>query len=259
MPINTKGQRISVAQYDRNDGFSPGSAMIVHVPGLDNAKAFARTGAVELLNMRRAFARNAPIVVIDEATGRRQLIYTELDANAPTPQTTNLMIVPGKAFADAHTYVVAVRNLRNARGRVIAAPAWFEKLRDNRQLPRDERSQRPRHAGAAEARTIGASVYEPALDPVRSRDRHMFYGLPAIRHFPFAGSAIEIWDSGAGRVQPPPVANIPPTAAPNNIDPHEDPRRTPAAQLQISDYLEPNGSVQNVCAGQPCHSFDYTP
>jgi hypothetical protein len=115
------------------------------------------------------------------------------------------------------------------------------------------------YAGAAEARTVGASVYEPALDRVRSRDRHLFYGLPAIRHFPFAGSAIEVWDSGAARVQPPPVANIPPTPAPNNIDPHEDPRRTPAAQLQISDFLEPNGAVQDVCGGRPCHSFDYTP
>jgi hypothetical protein len=611
MPVNTSGQRIGVRQYDRNDGFSPGSAMIVHVPGLDNPKAFARTGAVGLLNMRRAFARNAPIVVIDEATGRRQLIYTELDGNAPTPQTTNLMILPGKALTDGHTYVVALRNLRNAHGRVIRAPAWFEKLRDNRSLPRNERSQRGRYrrifaalkraridrrhlyeawdftvasrksltsrllairnnafaqlgdhnladgvvkgsapsytitstalvtpdirdvqgtfqvpcylvtcgatattsfhysstkpgalptqipgnvatasfdciiptsatpltparivlwghglfgkrtdledpryeslaaghnmvlcgtdwwglagpdelfdatvvqnlnhfpvivdrlqqgvvnalylgrlmlnskgfasnstfqlaghplidishlyydgnsqggiegglttavspdfrravlgvtgmdygnlliqrstdftplktilessypdpslypvmtdllqqlwdrgdpvgyaahmtsdplpdtpshevlmqiaygdfqvsmyGGAAEARTVGASVYEPALDPVRSRDRHLFYGLPAIHHFPFAGSAIEVWDSGAGRVQPPPVANIPPTPGPNNIDPHEDPRVTPAAQLQISQFLEPHGAVTNVCASRPCHSYDYTP
>jgi len=45
MPVNTSGQRVSVAPYDRADGFSPGSAAIVHVPGLDNARAFARTGA----------------------------------------------------------------------------------------------------------------------------------------------------------------------------------------------------------------------
>ena len=70
MPVNTKGQRISVTEYDRNDGFSPGSAMIVHVPGLDNARAFARTNPVGVLNLSRAFAKNAPIVVIDERTGR---------------------------------------------------------------------------------------------------------------------------------------------------------------------------------------------
>jgi hypothetical protein len=115
------------------------------------------------------------------------------------------------------------------------------------------------YAGAAEARSIGARSYQPALDPVRGRDRSLFYGIPAIGHFPYHGSAIEIWDSGPGRVQPPPVANVPPTAGPANIDPHPDPRNTPAAQQQISDYLEPNGAVLDVCGGQPCHSSVYTP
>jgi len=611
MPITSHRQRISVREYDRNDGFSPGSAMIVHVPGLDNATAFARTDPVGLLDMKQAFARNQPIVVIDEATGRRQLIYAELDANAPSPADTNLLIVPGKALTEGHTYVVALRNLRNAAGHLIHAPAWFEKLRDDRALPRRERGQRGRYArifkalgrarigrhnlyeawdftvgseksltsrllsirnrafaqlgdhnladgrvqgsvprytikqttlvtpqlrdiqgtfrvpcflvacgesakaafhysssrldalpsqikgrvataqfeciiptsaaplhparialfghgllgshaelqdppaeelatnfnivlcgtnwwglatndaplalaaaanlnlfpaivdrlqqgvlnalylarlmlnprgfaanpqfqaagkpiidtshlfydgnsqggiegglltavspdvrravlgvtgldygnqliqrstdftpfkvvlefnyrdqsmypvitdllqqlwdrgdpegyapqmtahplpdtpshsvlmqiaygdfqvsmygGAAEARTIGASAYEPALDPARSRDRNLFYGIPAIKSFPFRGSAIEIWDSGPGRVQPPPLGNVPPTAGPNNIDPHSDPRLTPAAQSQISAFLEPNGAVINACGGSPCHSYDYTP
>ncbi len=611
MPVNTHGQRIGVAQLDRNDGFSPGSAMIVHVTGLDNAKAFARTNPVGLLNMKQAYAKNQPILVIDEATGRRQLIYAELDANAPTPAATNLMILPGKALSEGHTYIVALRNLRNARGRVIGAPAWFEKLRDNRALPRNERSQYARYArifkvlnragvarhrlyeawdftvgseksltsrllairnnafaqlgdrnladdkvqgsapaftvtqekvltpqlrdiqgtfsvpcylatcgesatdgfhyssskpdalptqipgniaspqfecivpssatpvtparivlfghgllgshaevqnapaealatgynmvicatnwwglaaadtplalataanvnlfpvvvdrlqqgvvntlflgrlmlnpqglasnpafqlagrpvietsnlfyngnsqggiegglltavspdvrravlgvtgldygnlliqrstdfapfkavleqnytdqslypvitdlmqqvwdrgdpegyapqmtthplpdtpshtvlmdiaygdfqvsiyaGAAEARTIGASAYEPALDPARSQDRNLLYGIPAIGHYPFGGSAIEIWDSGPGYTQPPPAGNVPPAAGPGNTDPHQDPRHTPAAQAQISAFLEPSGAVVSVCGGKPCHSYDYTP
>ncbi len=611
MPMNSSGQRIGVADYDRNDGFSPGSAMVLHVPGLDNANAFRRTGSVGLLNMKQAFAKNQPIVVIDEATGQRQLIYTQLDANATTPQTTNLMIVPGQELAEGHTFVVALRNLRNAGGRVIAAPTWFAKLRDNHPLPANERSQRGRYAhifqvlktagikrgqlyeawdftvasttnltsrllsirnnafaqlgdrnladgkvqgrapgyavtsnttltpqlrdvqgtfqvpcylltcgatattgfhyssskpdalptqipgnvataqfecivpstataarrsrislyghgllgsrdevtdswvqalatnhnmticatdwwglasgdtplagravanlnlfpvvvdrlqqgvlntlylgrlmlnpqgfarnpafqlagvpvidtshlyydgnsqggiegglttavapdfrravlgvtgidygnmliqrstdfstfktildgsypdqslypvitdliqqlwdrgdpdgyapqmtshplpgtpshvvlmqnaygdfqvsmyaGAAEARTIGASAYAPALDPVRSRDRNLLYGIPTISRYPFGGSAIEIWDSGAGRVQPPPLGNVPPVAGPHNIDPHEDPRKTPAAQSQISSFLEPAGAVVNVCGGKPCHTSVYTP
>jgi hypothetical protein len=617
MPVNAQGQRVGTAEYNRNDGFSPGSAMIVHVPGLDNAKAFARTGAVGLLNMKQAFAKNAPIAVIDETTGKRQLIYSQLDANATTPQTTNLMIVPGQELAEGHTFVVALRNLRNAGGRVIAAPSWFAKLRDGRRLPANERSQRGRYdkifkalnragiarsplyeawdftvgseksltsrllsirnnafaqlgdhnlvngrveghapgfsvtsnaplssdptirevqgtfqvpcylitcgdsattgfhyssskpdalptqisgnvatapfeciipasatpshparislyghgllgsddevtdswvtdlanrfnmvicatnwwglaqddtalageavtnlnlfpvlvdrlqqgvlntlflgrlvlhsqgfasnavfqsggrsvldtshlyydgnsqggiegglatavapdwrravlgvtgidygnmliqrstdfggptaifkklldasypdpslypvisdllqqlwdrgdpdgyaqhmttnplpgtpshtvllqnaygdfqvsqyAGAAEARTIGASAVEPALDPSRARDRNLLYGIPAVQKYPFGGSAIEIWDSGPGRVQPPPVGNIPPTAGPHNIDPHENPRKTPLAQTQISDFLEPNGAVVNVCGGKPCHTSVWAP
>ncbi|HEY2159954.1 MAG TPA: hypothetical protein VGH24_01485 [Solirubrobacteraceae bacterium] len=613
MPTNSKGQQIGTAEYDRNDGFSPGSAMIVHVPGLDNAAAFARTGAVGVLDMKQEFAKNQPIVVIDEATGKRQLVYSQLDANASTPETTNLMIVPGKALAEGHTFVVALRKLRDSKGHVIAAPSWFEKLRDGRALPADERSQRSRYenifeslghagiarkslyeawdftvaseknlssrllsirnnafgqlgdhnltdgkvqghapgfsvtsstpltadptirdvhgtfqapcylitcgptattgfhysstkpdalptqipgnvatasfecivpssaspanrsrislyghwllgsrdevtdswvrdlatrfnmticatdwwgladgdtllageavgnlnlfpvlvdrlqqgvlntlflgrlmlnpqgfassaafqsaghsvidtshlyydgnsqggiegglttavapdfrravlgvtgidygnlliqrstdfatfkaildgsypdqseypvitdllqqlwdrgdpdgyaqhmttnplpgtpahtvllqnaygdfqvsqyAGAAEARTIGASAVEPALDPTRSRDRNLLYGIPAVQHYPFGGSAIELWDSGPGRVQPPPVGNIPPTEGAHNIDPHEDPRKTPAAQSQISAFLEPSGAVVSVCGGKPCHTSVFTP
>jgi hypothetical protein len=115
------------------------------------------------------------------------------------------------------------------------------------------------YAGAAEARAAGVSAYEPALDPDRAGDRNLFYGIPAIGHYPFTGSAIEIWDSGPGRVQAPPVGNIPPTAGATNIDPHKDPRNTPAAQQQTSDFLEPNGAVVNVCGGAPCHTSVFTP
>jgi hypothetical protein len=614
MPVDSKGHRVGVAEYDRNDGFSPGSAMIVHVPGLDNPKAFARTGAVGLLDMSKEFVPSQPIVVIDEATHQRQLVYSELDGNAPNAADTNLMIVPGRALTDGHTYIVALRNLKTSSGQVIAAPGWFEKLRDGKPLPPKEQAQKARYgrifaalskagiargslyeawdftvesshdltyrllsirnqafaqlgdtnltdgtpqgqapqfsvsgtssidsgaleeidgtfqvpcylitcglsattafhysssspdaaptqtpgnvatadfecivpttatpdnparislyghgllgsrdevtaggvealatghniafcatdwwglaaqdapealraagnlnlfpvivdrlqqgvlntlflarlmrsptgfaadphfqssgqpvfdssevyydgnsqggiegglttavapdftravlgvtgmdygnmliqrssdfndpfkpvldnhypdlsmypvicdllqqlwdrgdpigyaaymtshplpgtpphqvlmqiaygdfqvsmyAGAAEARTIGASVVEPALDPVRSRDSNLFYGLPAIQHYPFNGSAIEIWDSGPGRTLAPPVGNVfPPTNNPNDNDPHEDPRHTPLAQQQISDFLLPNGSVTNVCGGHPCHSYNYTP
>jgi hypothetical protein len=146
MPANDKGRAIGVAQYNRNDGFSPGSALVVHVPGLDNAAALARTRPVRITDVSKSFARLAPIVVIDEQTGRRKLIWSELDANARTPQTKDLLIHPGKDFTEGHTYVVALRNLRNAGGRLIGAPSWFAALRDNRGLTAALRSQRTRYA-----------------------------------------------------------------------------------------------------------------
>jgi hypothetical protein len=611
MPVSASGVRVSPHDYDRGDGFSPGSAIIVHVPGLDNPRAFARTHPVGLLDLARAFAPAAPIVLIDETTGARQLIYSELDANAPTPASTNLMIVPGRELTEGHTYVVALRDLRTAAGRLISAPAWFARLRDNRALPGALRAQRARYArifaalarahvargnlyeawdftvasarsltsrllairnaafaqlgdrnladgkvkgrapaftvtstsalasnlrevdgtfkvpcylitcgptattpfhysssaadalptqipgntataqfecivpssataahparislyghgllgsrdevtdswvralatgydmvfcatdwwglakgdyplaieavsnlnhfsalvdrlqqgvlntlflgrlmlnrhglatspafqaagkpiidtrylyydgnsqggiegglttavspdihrsvlgvtgidygnmliqrstdfapfkallegnypdpslypvltdllqqlwdrgdpdgyapqmtthplpdtpahevlmqiaygdfqvsmyaGAAEARTIGARAVEPALGAARRRDRNLFYGIPAIGHYPYSGSAVEIWDSGPGRVQPPPLGNVPPQAGAHNIDPHENPRDTPAAQRQISAYLQPHGVLISVCGGAPCRSSVYTP
>src|SRR5205085_11860707 len=57
MPMATDGKRIGVREYDRADGFSPGSALIVHVSGLDLAK----TRAVGLANMAQALAKKQPI------------------------------------------------------------------------------------------------------------------------------------------------------------------------------------------------------
>jgi hypothetical protein len=145
MPVNKKGVSVSPTEYNRNDGFSPGSAMIVHVPGLDNPKAFAKTHPVGLLNMAAEFAPGQPIVVIDQATGKRQLVYSEIDSNAPTPADTNLLIMPGKELTEGHTYIVALRSLRNSAGKLLKAPSWFEKLRDSKPLPANEQSQKARY------------------------------------------------------------------------------------------------------------------
>jgi hypothetical protein len=112
------------------------------------------------------------------------------------------------------------------------------------------------YAAAVEARTIGARVHVPALDPVRSQDVNLFYGVPAIPSYPFDGSAIVIWDSGQGRVPPPPLTNTPPTMGP---DPHGEVRATVSARVQKSAFLSPNGAVVDVCGGLPCHTDVYTP
>ncbi len=190
MPMNTSGQRVSVAPYDRADGFSPGSAAILHVPGLDNAAAFARTGAAGVLDMAQVRGENQPIVIIDEQTARRQLIWSELDANAKTPQTTDLLIHGGKDFVDGHTYVVALRNLRTAAGHVIAAPKWFERLRDDRPLPAERalaaRALRPHLRGARRAPACaGSNLYEAWDFTVASR-QNVTGRLLSIRNNAFA-------------------------------------------------------------------------
>ena len=48
MPRNAAGKPIDPTEYNRNDGFSPGNLIALHVPGLDNPQAFARTGAVPI-------------------------------------------------------------------------------------------------------------------------------------------------------------------------------------------------------------------
>ena len=189
MPVNSKGSRVGVAPYDRNDGFSPGSAIIVHIRGLDNAKAFSRTGAATLANMGRSLRKRQPIVLIDERTGKRQLIWSELDANQTSAGDINLLIHPGKNLLEGHTYVVALRNLRTSGGKLIKAPAWFERLRDGRKLTRAERSQRGRYAdifAALKRAGIARSNLYEAWDFTVASRQSLTSRMLAIRNNAFA-------------------------------------------------------------------------
>src|SRR5262249_54961319 len=142
MPRNTEGKQIHAAIADRNDGFSPGSTIVVRVPGLDNPGAVEKTDPVPLSDMSEGFKRRAPIVLIDAKTGQRQLIWAELDSNAGSPRKTTLLIHPAKSLADGRRYIVAMRHLKDKGGRTLGAPSWFKRLRDRKPLPLGEGSQR---------------------------------------------------------------------------------------------------------------------
>jgi hypothetical protein len=130
MPRNTAGVRIDPTEINRNDGFSPGNAIITRVPGLDTPDAFRRTGAVPITDMARSFDRGQPIVVIDTQTHRRQLIWSEIDVNPKARRDVTLIIRPARNLADGRRYVVALRRLKDARGRTLRPRAAFRTYRD---------------------------------------------------------------------------------------------------------------------------------
>ena len=116
-----------------------------------------------------------------------------------------------------------------------------------------------------EARSIGAKMRLPATmagKPIP--DVVPWFGIDPIPSFPYDGSAMVVWDSG---VPPPPVTNTPPIYDPSDPawaglldcplrydgDPHECPRRQPAARQQKSEFLKTGGSVVETCTpGEPC-------
>ncbi len=100
------------------------------MPGLDNPAAFSQTGAVPVTDMARSFDRKQPIVLIDAKTGKRQLIWSELDSLASSPDQTDLIIRPGQNLKEGHRYIVALRNLKYAGGNTIPAPQGFRLYRD---------------------------------------------------------------------------------------------------------------------------------
>jgi hypothetical protein len=117
-----------------------------------------------------------------------------------------------------------------------------------------------------EARTIGALHEAPYTDPGRDTDTPPIYGVDPIPSYPYAGSAIVMWDTGPLRggecdsedavgTPPPPTGNVPPRCG---EDPHEFPRREPSARLQKSEFLKIGGGVIDVCGSRPCYARGWT-
>jgi hypothetical protein len=129
MPRNDKKKPIDPAPYNAFDGFSPGSVILTKVPGLDTPRALKKTNAVGLADISRYKAPNAPVVVIDEKTGTRWPIWVELDSNATSARARLVEIHPARNFLEGHTYVVALRGLKNAAGKRIGAARAFARLR----------------------------------------------------------------------------------------------------------------------------------
>ena len=117
-----------------------------------------------------------------------------------------------------------------------------------------------------EARTIGASLRTPILDPGRSSEKRPFFGIPRIKSFPFTGSAIEVWDIGplrtvGGQVlgtPTPPSINIPNRPG---VDPHgPDASEQVTGRQQASDFLMPDAlsKITDVCGQKPCYLAGWT-
>jgi hypothetical protein len=126
MPVNAAGKPIQPGQWNRNDGFSPGSLITTYVPGLDLAK----THGVPINDLARTYDRDAAVVVIDAKTLKRNLIWTEMDANASSDSARNLIVRPAKNFREGHTYIVALRDLKDSSGNTIPAGDAFRGYRD---------------------------------------------------------------------------------------------------------------------------------
>ncbi|HLM49064.1 MAG TPA: hypothetical protein VK279_00840, partial [Solirubrobacteraceae bacterium] len=110
------------------------------------------------------------------------------------------------------------------------------------------------------ARSIGAGVRTPALDPGRSLDRVPFAGIPRLRSGPLSGNVLlpfdvgPVRDDGTGGTPPPPVTPTPPSVG---QDPHGLLGLSPVPPAVVASYLR-TGTVPDPCAGRPCYAAGWT-
>jgi hypothetical protein len=113
-PRNADGVPIDVTDQNRADGFSPGSAILTLVPGLD----ITRTGIAPSTDIGRSLAVDAPVVLLDTTTGERLHYWGELDAPAPEGEQL-LMIHPAASLPEGHRIAVVLRDLKDGDGASI--------------------------------------------------------------------------------------------------------------------------------------------
>ena len=144
-----EGVRSLPDAFNEMDGFSPGIAAMTHFP---------RATVVGLAapdSIRASLRRSSPTVILDANTGRRVPHWVELDEwvvqakiRADTGKTRPgftvkrnlkdlrkeraLMLRPAVRLEDGTRYIVAIRNVRDEKGRVLPPSPGFRDLRDNR-------------------------------------------------------------------------------------------------------------------------------
>ena len=143
-----EGKPVDPTEWNRNDGFSPGSMVMTYVPGIDlhqtwgtQDRDFSDAGINELgyFDHRDHIAdiglyesEDAPIVIVNAETGERHPFWSELDSHrgAVEAEERVLILRPAVNFEEGARYVVALRNLKDSSEAVIPAGDAFAALRD---------------------------------------------------------------------------------------------------------------------------------
>lgn len=127
MPTNADGVTADPAEWNRNDGFSPGTALLTHVPDID----VDASGLPAITDVPDSLAADSPVVVVDTDTGERWPVWAELDSGAESDDDRLLFIRPGTNWLEGHHYAVGLRNLVGEDGERLEPSPGFLVHRDN--------------------------------------------------------------------------------------------------------------------------------
>ena len=127
LPANNKGKHVNPTEWNRNDGFSPGQAILLQVPGID----LEQSGLAGIDNIGASLEADAPVILWDQTDQVRIPYWVELDSHvAAGSEDQVLYIRPAVNYPAGHTITVGITGLKDASGDVISAPAKFDRERD---------------------------------------------------------------------------------------------------------------------------------
>jgi len=143
-----EGKPVDPTEWNRNDGFSPGSMVMTHVPGIDlhqtwgtQDRPFSEAGTNEpgyfdhrdhIADIGLYLNADAPIVIVNSETGERHPFWSEVDTHPSAVETGEQVLIlrPAANFEEGVRYIVALRDLKGSDGSTIAPGAEFQAYRD---------------------------------------------------------------------------------------------------------------------------------
>ena len=202
-----EGKPVDPTEWNRNDGFSPGSAVMTMVPGLDlhatwgtQERPFseAQPNEQKYFDYRDHIADiglyrrpDAPIVIINADTGERHPFWSELDSHRDAVSQGERMLIlrPAVNFEEGARYVVALRNLKTADGSAIEAGEAFAGYRDG--------------GGADDARQtyFDEAIFQPLSQAGVARDDlYLAWDFTVASERNLAGRMLHMRDDSFGRI-----------------------------------------------------------
>lgn len=232
MPANASGTPVDPAEWNRDDGFSPGGPVVLHVEGLD----LTRTGAPPVTDIGASLAGDSPIVLVDMDTGERRPLWAELDANA-APGEGALLIRPAANLTEGHRHAVALRDLRTADGTVIDPSPAFVAYRDRLGTDVPEIEER---RGAMEEVLAALDRAGVARD-----DLYLAWDFTVASTRGISGRAVAMRDAAFEALDgAPPAFAV--TAVEDNPDPAGQWSRTVRGTLDVPSFLTGDGGPGTV-------------
>lgn len=185
LPSNRQGVPIDAATYQRRDGYSVGTPLMLVIPGIDLSD-FASEEHVD-----RSLAADAPLLFFEvsgegaAATVRRIPYFVERDLLDPDPSGQTIFVRPALILKEATRYVVAFRNLKDTAGKPIPPAPAFARLRDGKtaKIPalRDRQARFDKTFAILESQGVPRGSLTLAWDFVTASSESMHGDLLAMR------------------------------------------------------------------------------
>ncbi|WP_433240332.1 hypothetical protein ACQPYK_34275 [Streptosporangium sp. CA-135522] len=229
MPRNAAGAPIDPTRWNASDGFSPGSMLLAHMPGLDLVKS----GAAPVTDVGWSLRRDAPIVIVDTGTGERWPYWAELDAGVTDLTRQALIIRPAKNFREGHHYAVALRGLKDAAGEDLPVPETFARILGD-ELPSGDPL-------AGRQRALHRTLEDLARTGVDARGLQLAWDFTVASEQGIAGPVLAMRDQALralkGRSPKFTVASV------TDLTPEQDPgiAREVTGEILVPNYLDKPG------------------